>query len=136
MRDVTGQNFGLLIAYVLPGLTALWGVSFFSATVRGWLNGPGSEQPTVGGFLYVTIASIAAGLTVSTVRWMTVDQLHEATGLRRPPFDYTRLQANLEGFDLLVRHHYDYYKFHGLCGAPHNAFYADQRIMRTPERLT
>jgi hypothetical protein len=43
MRDVTGQNFGLLIAYVLPGLTALWGVSFFSDTVRSWLNGPGSE---------------------------------------------------------------------------------------------
>ena len=73
MRDVTNNNFGLLIAYVLPGLTALWGAAHFSPTLRFWLAASPSELPTVGGFLYVTLGSVAAGMTVSTVRWLIVD---------------------------------------------------------------
>jgi hypothetical protein len=30
-----------------------------------------------------------------------------------PPFEYARLAERLSGFHTLVRHHYDYYKFHG-----------------------
>ncbi len=112
MQDVTGQNFGLLIAYVLPGVTSLWGLSFFSLTVRTWMSAPSANPPTVAGFLYLTIASVAAGLAVSTLRSMTIDHLHAVTGIRRPTLDYTRLQSKLGGFDLLVRHHYEYYKFH------------------------
>jgi len=47
---------------------------------------------------------------VSTVRWMLLDPIHRWTGIRRPDFDYTRLESNIQAFDLLVRHHYNYYK--------------------------
>ena len=112
MRDVTTHNFGLLIAYLLPGFTALWGVGYFSPTVASWLGTGRAQTPTVGGFLYVTIAAVMAGLTVSTIRWIVVDTIHHRTGISRPDFDYARLEQNVRAFDLLVRHHYDYYKWH------------------------
>lgn len=59
------SNFGLLVAFVLPGFTVLWGASYFLETVRHWLAGAGTT-PTVGGFMFVTLASVAAGVTVSS----------------------------------------------------------------------
>lgn len=112
MKDVSSTNFGILVSYVVPGVTAVWGVGYFSPAVRQWFGASPLFAPTVGGFLYATLAAVAAGVTVSTVRWMVVDRLHGWTGLRRPPFDYAKLQENLAAFDLLVRHHYEYYKFH------------------------
>ena len=112
MKDVTSDNFGILIAYVAPGATALYGLSFFSPVVAQWLGASPILAPTVAGLLYVTVASVVAGVTVSTVRWMVVDRLHALTGLRRPDFNYASLSQSTAAFDRLVRHHYDYYKFH------------------------
>lgn len=113
MRDVTNQNFGYLIAYVLPGFVALWGLSYLSPTVEGWLGIASPEGPTVGGFLYVTIGSVGAGLLSSTVRWMVIDTLHHHTGLRKPEWDFAKFANRVEAFSRLVADHYAYYKFYG-----------------------
>lgn len=113
MRDVTNQNFGLLIAYVLPGVTALWGASYFSPTIRVWLGSAPADAPTVGGFLYLTVAAIAAGLVASTVRWAVIDTLHHLTGIPRPKWDFGRLQRNISAFNLIVEHQYRYYQAYG-----------------------
>lgn len=107
------SNFGILISYIVPGATVLWGANYVSPVVSNWLGGSSLLAPTVGGFLYATLAAVAAGVTVSTVRWMIIDTVHRWTGLRRPDFDYAVLAERTAGFDLLVRHHYEYYKFHG-----------------------
>ena len=112
MRDVTNQNFGYLISYILPGFVALWGVSHISPTVAGWLGTQSSEGPTVGGFLYVTIGSVGAGLTISTIRWALLDAIHHRTGIPLPPQDFSKLQDKLTAYQYLVGTHYDYYKFH------------------------
>lgn len=116
MTEVSGKNFGLLIAYVLPGFVSLWGVSHFSPMVSGWLASSSSaagSAATVGGFLYVTLASVAAGLTASTVRWAVIDRLHDLTGIKRPSWDDSRLQECLGAFEALVENHYRYYQFYG-----------------------
>jgi len=51
MREVSTKNFGLLIAFLLPGFTAILATSYFSDTVRSWLGGSHADAPTVGGFL-------------------------------------------------------------------------------------
>ncbi len=112
MRNVTTSNFGLLIAHLLPGSAVLWGVGYLSETVRSWLGTTSAGAPTIGGFLYVTLASVAAGLTVSTVRWLVVDTLHHWTGVPRPGWDFSRLQANILAFDLIVEHQYRHYQFY------------------------
>jgi hypothetical protein len=70
----------------------------------------------VGGFLYVTLASVAAGMTVNAVRWLLVDTLHHITGIARPRWDFGKLQSNIAAFDLIVEHQYRHYQFYsGTC---------------------
>ena len=111
MSEVTQKDFGLLIAYLLPGFVALWGVSIFSPTVQTWLGETPPNSPTVGGFFYVTIASVGAGLTVSVVRWAVIDTIHHWTGVRNPQWDFSRLQENVAAFDTLVQIHYHHYQW-------------------------
>lgn len=114
MTEVSGKNFGFLIAYILPGFVSLWGISYFSPTVRAWLvsSSSAASAATVGGFLYVTLASVGAGLTVSTVRWAFIDWLHALTGVRRPRWNDAMLQDRLAAFEALVENHFRYYQFY------------------------
>jgi hypothetical protein len=110
---VSNQNFGLIIAYLLPGFVALWGVSYFSPTVAGWIAVSQRDGPTVAGFMYVTLASLAAGVTVSAVRWAVIDQLHHATGVVPPAWKFANLEGKLQGYLALIENHYRYYQFYG-----------------------
>lgn len=112
MRDVTNQNFGYLISYILPGFVALWGVSHLAPTISGWLGADGASGPTVGGFLYVTIGSVGAGLLCSTVRWMVIDAFHHRTGIKKPEWNFATLADRVEAFSMLVDIHYRYYLWH------------------------
>lgn len=59
MSRLSSENFGVIIAYLLPGFVALWGVSYFSPTVASWIVASREGSPTVTGFMYVTLASLA-----------------------------------------------------------------------------
>ena len=112
MREITSDNFGLLIAYLVPGFTVLLGVSYFSETAAAWLRGASAAGPTIGGFLYVTLASVAAGMTCSAVRFHIVDRIHSWTGISHPRWDFTKLAERIAAYDVLIEIHYNYYKFH------------------------
>ena len=128
MKQLSSENFGLLIAYIIPGLTALWGASYLSTTIRSWLTGPAVNGPTIGGFLYATIAAVGTGLVVSTVRWALIDTLHHATGLRRPRWDFARLQKHFDVYDRLEHNHYIYYQFHSNMNVALFIAYVARRI--------
>lgn len=112
MRDLSSSNFGIVIAYLIPGFVTLWGVSEHSDTVSSWLTGTGGDLPSVGGFLYVTIASIGAGLTVSTIRWLVIDWIHHRTGIEPPSWDFSRLPDAVSAFKVLNEIHYRYYQWY------------------------
>lgn len=112
MSELSSRNFGMFIAYVLPGFTALWGVGRVVPGVDAWLNGPVGGSPSVGGVLYATLASVAAGMTVSVIRWAVIDTLHRMTGLRRPRWNDAQLPDRLAAFEALVENHYRYYQFY------------------------
>lgn len=113
MNAVTGRNFGILIAYLVPGFVVLWSLREHSEIIRSWLGSSPTPTPTVGGFLYGTVASLALGIMVSTVRWLVIDAIHHHTGLREPTWDFSRLQMNLAAFEAAVENHYRYYQFYG-----------------------
>jgi hypothetical protein len=112
MHPVSHSTFGPLIAYLVPGATVLAGLGFVSPAARAWFAVPPDGTPTIGGFLYLTLAALAAGMTVSAVRWALVDTLHAKTGLPVPAFNFANLGRNVEAFALLIRIHYEHYQFY------------------------
>ena len=110
MRELSSGNFGLVVAYLIPGAVSLIGVEQLLPAAYDWLSSP--HSPTIGGFLYLTLASVGAGLTVSTLRWMILDKIHYATGIKSKEWDFRHLQKNLDSFLLLVESHYRYYQFY------------------------
>ena len=112
MKDVTSDNFGLLIAYVLPGFTVLWGLSHQSMTVQSWLGASYAESPTVAGFLYVTLASVGIGMAANAIRWLVIDRIHHLTGIKPPRWDFSRLSERVAAFQIIVDHQYRHYQFY------------------------
>lgn len=112
MQSISGTNFGLLIAYVLPGFAMLLGLSPVSETVRLWVGSP-NELPTVAGMLYGTLATLGCGLTASTIRWGIIDTIHHRTGIREAQWDFAQLRGNVTAYELLIQNHYKYYKCYG-----------------------
>ncbi len=114
MRDVSPFNFGLIVAYLVPGFVILWGLGFHFATVAAWLAVPPATAPAVGDLFYATIASVACGMIANVFRWAIFDTIHHRTGVRPPRWDFSLLdQERLGGYELLVELHYRYYQFFG-----------------------
>jgi hypothetical protein len=111
MRDLSPFNFGLIIAYLVPGFVALWGTSYHSPTVRGWLAAVPQTAPSVGGLLYATLAAVAAGVILSAFRWALIEPLHHRTGVRPPDWDFTRLDRSLPAYQAMVEQHFRYHQF-------------------------
>lgn len=95
------NDFGHVIAYLVPGFLLIVSIGPIDPKLQRLLALPATEQPTLGGFLYITIASLAVGLLASTVRWLLIDSLHHVTGLRRPQWDFSNLHLTGPGYDRL-----------------------------------
>jgi hypothetical protein len=80
--------------------------------LQAWFASTPPTAPTLGGFLYLTVASLAAGMVVSALRWVIVDTSHAWTGISLPPLDFSRLGSNVEAFSLLIAIHYRHYLFY------------------------
>lgn len=113
MQSVSHATFGPLIAYLVPGATVLVGAGQFSPTLSSWLAAAAADAPTIGGFLYLTVAALTAGMTVNAVRWRFLDTLHHHTSVTLPPLDFSKLGENVEAYSLLIRIHYEHYQFNG-----------------------
>lgn len=113
MQTVTSANFSLSIAYVIPGFVTLLGLRWHSDVVRSWLGNQSAASPTVGGFLYVTLASIGVGLFVNGLRWLTLDQIHVRTGLPKMDWSYADLQKHYLAYEFLINNQFRYHQFNG-----------------------
>jgi len=53
-----------------------------------------TNAPTIGGFLYATLASLAVGLLINAVRWALVQEVlfHGITRLHRAAINYENLK--------------------------------------------
>jgi hypothetical protein len=112
LSEITNKNFGLLIAYVLPGFVTLWGLQPFSSTLQTWFAASPTLPAGIQSVVFVGTVSIAAGMTIGAIRWLLIDTLHHCTGLKRPIWDDAKLETKLNAFDMLVEAHYRYYQFY------------------------
>jgi hypothetical protein len=112
MTDSLDRSFGLIIAFLLPGFICVLSIMDLSPSVASWLSSSPGREPTIAGVSYVVLCSLGTGLVASAIRWLFIDSLMHCTGLRRPVLDFSRLQANLDAFDLAVQHNYRHYQFY------------------------
>ena len=113
MDNTNSKQFGLIVAYVIPGFIGLAGFAPLFPPVARWLRPVGQGDLGLGAPLYAMLAATAVGSILSCFRWLLVDHLHQWTGVSRPVWDDSQLEDVLGGFDYLVQSHFRYYEF---CG--------------------
>ena len=113
VRDLNGSNFAIAIAYLVPGFMVLVGLGWHSPVIAGWLGAAPTDSPTVSGFLFVTIASIAAGMVTNAVRWVCLDWSFSLSGVPERNWNYARLQECFEAYQFLVTNQFRYYQSFG-----------------------
>lgn len=115
MKDLAENNFGLIIAFLLPGFILLYGLSYSSSAIGSWLaKSSSTDSLTVGGFLYSTLASLALGLIVSAARWLIIDTVLKWMGVRDQGLDFGKLKEKdtLAAFSEVIANHYRYYQYY------------------------
>jgi hypothetical protein len=120
MKEITDKNFGAIIAFLLPGFLLLWLLSLSNignTEIGAWLKS--FSDPSVSGFLYVTLASLALGLIISAVRWAVIDQILRRYYFRRhrkhlPKIDFAKLgdPNKFAVFQQANENHYRYYQYY------------------------
>jgi hypothetical protein len=131
--DILNRQFGLTIAYLLPGFIALSGLAPFVPAVGRWLNG--QETAGLGAPVYAIIAAVAAGMIASCFRWALIDTLHAATGVPPGTFNAQALEAHPAAFSVLVDSHYRYYQFYANTLVAVVWAYLIHRVLRTSPLL-
>ena len=105
------QQFGLVVAYLLPGFIALGGLALLVPAVAQWLEtteGGSGVAPSV----YTLLGATALGMIVSCFRWLLIDHVLALTGLTPPLWALDVLEQRLSAFDYFVEYHYRYYQFY------------------------
>ena len=109
--DQLDKNFGLLIAFGLPGFLVFTQLPPQLMTpLASFMVQTG--EPSIGGFLYTLIGSIGCGIILSAIRWMLVDSAIHWTGVRKPKLNFRSMDTKLQAFSLLVEHNYRFYQFY------------------------
>jgi hypothetical protein len=74
-KDVTPAVFGLIIAYVLPGLFALFTLGLYSEQMASQLKSFSGAQSTIGIFFIVALASLLIGMQLHALRWAVFEKI-------------------------------------------------------------
>lgn len=113
-KDITSTSFGLVIAYLLPGITGLYSLKFWHPMVREVFGKFLNAESNVGLFLIVMLASLILGLHITLFRWLIFECLM-CRSYRLNPSDFVELgtEPKLTAFRAAVDEHYRYHQFWG-----------------------
>jgi hypothetical protein len=132
--DNLNRQFGLIVAYLLPGFIALAGIAPLIPVVSSWLE-PLSQGIGIGPPLYALLAATAMGMVVSCFRWLLIDAIHSVTGITSPVLNYRALERRMESFNFLVESHYRYYQFYANALIAILFAYGINRLLKTSSLL-
>jgi len=121
-EDLFSQSFDHLLAFVLPGLGMLWGLSYFDPNGLGaWFRTASTSETSIGGFLFLVLAALAMGVFISGVRWLLLENwLHLFPSPPELNEAKRREQGVREAHADARHHHFYYFLFYGnmLCAMP------------------
>ncbi|HEV3457044.1 MAG TPA: hypothetical protein VHG32_10825 [Thermoanaerobaculia bacterium] len=108
-------NFGLVIAYFLPGMVVTYSLRYVSLRIDYLLQRVESGQALLGPGLFLLIAAVVAGLIVSAARMVVFEPILYRTGVGRPNVNYKALASpeTLSVYIQVVDNVYRFYQFYG-----------------------
>ena len=75
VQDQLGKSFGLVIGFLIPGMIGLYGASLHVQMFQDWFGiAANAPTATVGGFLFVVVASVGMGVFISSLRWLVLEK--------------------------------------------------------------
>ena len=113
MSQPSPFQFGLIVAYLVPGFVGLVGLAPLIPLVALWLQPVHDGVLGFGPTLYTLLAATTISQIINCFRWILLDQVHAWSGLRANAQDFSQLQNRIDGYDYLVQNHYRYYQFAG-----------------------
>jgi hypothetical protein len=115
LNPFSSINFGLLIAFFLPGIVSLYALGYFSRTVAAIFDSLLNNGNEVGASFLILSASIVAGLIVSSFRGVVLEPLYRRIGVEQIPFDYGMFieEKWRDALEDLIEQQYRYYQFYG-----------------------
>jgi hypothetical protein len=114
MKDVTSTSFGLVIAFLLPGLAALYALTFWSPRADKVLQQFLTSKSDLGLFFLVLLTALACGLQVTVIRWFVFEKiLCSKHRIQAKSFASLKSEETLLAFRAAVDEHYRYHQFWG-----------------------
>lgn len=112
MKDITSTSFGLVIAYLLPGLALLYAIGLLEPHVGALFATFLGADSNFGLFLLVILLGLVAGLQITVFRSLLFEEL---TTNRLQAEDFTHLDSEdkLLAFRAAVDENYRYHQFWG-----------------------
>lgn len=131
MSNISGRQFGLIVAFIIPGFIGLAGLAPLVPLVGEWLQPVNLGAFGIGPTIYALMAATAVGMILSCLRWLVVDHVLEWSGIRDAAIDFRQFGNHLEAFDYLSDNHYRYYQFYANTLVAILVAYPIDRLLRT-----
>ena len=114
MKDFTTTSFGLIIAYLLPGLLALYTGSSWSHSLRDLLSKVLSGNSDAALALALGAFALIAGLFINSVRWLVFEKIL-CRSYRVAPSVLAKLKDDpkLKAFLMVIEETFRYHQFYG-----------------------
>src|SRR4051812_1002765 len=113
-KDLTPTVFGYVIAYLLPGLSALLVLALMFDPIADLLKSFGNAQSTVGLFFFVLLISLLLGMQLTACRWFLFEKLiYNKLALTATELSVLRSAELAASFRLLIDEAYRYHQFFG-----------------------
>jgi hypothetical protein len=74
-KDVTSTSFGLVIAFLLPGIVALFSLTFWFESAADAFHTFLTAASNVGLFIFLLLGALTLGVVASAVRWIVYEKL-------------------------------------------------------------
>jgi hypothetical protein len=114
VKDLTVTSFGLVIAYLLPGLVGLYGLSFWSKKLSQMFSTFLTSESNIGLFLIVVLASLAIGLLANGLRWVAFEMLFFKKHRTQSSFHKTLAgERKLAAYRVVIDETYRYHQWWG-----------------------
>src|SRR5271169_3932821 len=108
MSYISSKQFGLIVAFLIPGFIGLAGLLPLMPIVSEWLRPVNLGDFGIGPTIYALMAATAVGMILSCVRWLVIDHLLQWSGIPAPAWDFRQLENRLEALDYLSDNHYKF----------------------------